>query len=583
MTRRLTKVRWVGAVGAIATILVLCWVTLGVPARQAAVLAHCAEHLKRIGEALRKYHEDYGTCPPAYVLGKDGERMHSWRVLILPQLGHQHLYEQYRFDEPWDSPNNSRLISQVPREFTCPADTARTTGETNYVAVVGCRTAWPEHLSARFSAVRDGTSNSVWVIETCSARVPWTSPNDVSLTDFANSTSGRGPHAFGSRHHPSGALAVFMDGATRFLAADVRKELLGGLGTIATGVPWPGAPCNDRLEYSESDCDPNDADGLARTEVVPVPNAAIHDKNMLYCATFQLAWDELRGINGGGPLLLEGDPALATALNASPFPRQALSSSSYVAVGGAGPSVRDEFLRQCHEKFQISIDVVPAKPVRMAGYCYLQKRLPFAAKFERLTNPLSFHVGDETVRVAAFGLAPDRPDCTTAQERQVKVVHYASDDDFVLQLTTLTDSILLAKVAPRGTLFETWEFSSRAETAADQVFRPGDSLAVPCIALLLEKNFDELCRRITNLPDDHRIDISAQITKFQLDESGVVLESFDEYSEGNEEPIDSRRRFHFDRPFLVALQEVSAERPYFLMWIANEELLLVTRERGHDK
>jgi hypothetical protein len=58
----------------------------------------CKTHLKRIGLALHNYHEVHGYFFPAYIADENGKPMHSWRVLILPYLGEDELYDQYNFD-----------------------------------------------------------------------------------------------------------------------------------------------------------------------------------------------------------------------------------------------------------------------------------------------------------------------------------------------------------------------------------------------------------------------------------------------------------------------------------------------------
>ena len=56
-----------------------------------------------------------------YVADATGRPMHSWRVLILPFLEQQSLYEQYDFREPWDGPNNIQLLGNMPDVFSCPS------------------------------------------------------------------------------------------------------------------------------------------------------------------------------------------------------------------------------------------------------------------------------------------------------------------------------------------------------------------------------------------------------------------------------------------------------------------------------
>src|SRR5690242_17032670 len=74
-------------------------------AREAARRSQCKNNLKQIGLALHNYHETYGGLPPAFVADDQGRPMHSWRVLILPFLGEQALYNEYNLSEPWDGPN----------------------------------------------------------------------------------------------------------------------------------------------------------------------------------------------------------------------------------------------------------------------------------------------------------------------------------------------------------------------------------------------------------------------------------------------------------------------------------------------
>ena len=57
------------------------------------------QNLTRISDALHYYRREHGEYPPAYTCNSDGRRMHSWRVLILPYLGYQNIYDAYDFNE----------------------------------------------------------------------------------------------------------------------------------------------------------------------------------------------------------------------------------------------------------------------------------------------------------------------------------------------------------------------------------------------------------------------------------------------------------------------------------------------------
>lgn len=47
----------------------------------------------------------------------DGRPLLSWRVHLLPRLGHADLYRRFKRDEPWDGPTNKALLGLIPTEY----------------------------------------------------------------------------------------------------------------------------------------------------------------------------------------------------------------------------------------------------------------------------------------------------------------------------------------------------------------------------------------------------------------------------------------------------------------------------------
>lgn len=70
--------------------------------------------MKAIAKALASYEQSYQRLPPVITYDQTGRPMHSWRALILEQLGEQKLAAAYRLDEPWDGPNNAQLAKYQP-------------------------------------------------------------------------------------------------------------------------------------------------------------------------------------------------------------------------------------------------------------------------------------------------------------------------------------------------------------------------------------------------------------------------------------------------------------------------------------
>ena len=112
-------------------------------AREAAARARSINNLKWIGLALHNFHSAHDQFPPAVIAGPDGKPWHSWRVLLLPYLEQAELYNQYRFDEPWDGPNNIKLLDRMPEVFRDPIHGDDRGHFTHYAALVGKATAFP--------------------------------------------------------------------------------------------------------------------------------------------------------------------------------------------------------------------------------------------------------------------------------------------------------------------------------------------------------------------------------------------------------------------------------------------------------
>ncbi|MDZ7618474.1 MAG: DUF1559 domain-containing protein, partial [Patescibacteria group bacterium] len=125
--------RWIVLVGCGIGLVVLggvLWCAVDL-ARQAAIHSGCKCPLGSLHLAMHSYHAAYGHLPPAYLADKDGKPLHSWRVLILPYVEEQDLYDA-RFDEPWNGPNNIRLAHKMPKLYHCPSE-PDSDSTTNYV------------------------------------------------------------------------------------------------------------------------------------------------------------------------------------------------------------------------------------------------------------------------------------------------------------------------------------------------------------------------------------------------------------------------------------------------------------------
>jgi hypothetical protein len=209
--------------------------------REAVHRSQCKNNLKQIGLALHNYHDKFGCFPPAFVADENGRPLHSWRVLILPFLDQSPLYNKYRFDEPWDGPNNSKLADTILPVYNCPSDdhsgTSSFSMTTNYVAIVGGETAWPESGATAFRDIRDGTSNTLLVVEVANSGIHWIEPRDLHVVQMAPSINAKSGQGISSRH-TGGAHGLIADGSVRYIrdilsAKDLRAWLTAHAGDVS--------------------------------------------------------------------------------------------------------------------------------------------------------------------------------------------------------------------------------------------------------------------------------------------------------------------------------------------------------------
>lgn len=199
-------------------------------AREAAIRSHCQNNLKQLVIALHNYHDTHLCFPPARYADANGKSMHSWRVLITPFLEASSFYSQYSFAEPWNGPNNAKLGGQFNWVFTCPSNGR--SGFTNYVAVVGPGTIWPEGKQAKIADVTDGISNTLMIVEIAHSDIHWMEPRDLPVEELATWLDPQHrPQLLGN--HIEGGLVAYADGHVELLPRDVTIERLKALVTAA--------------------------------------------------------------------------------------------------------------------------------------------------------------------------------------------------------------------------------------------------------------------------------------------------------------------------------------------------------------
>ncbi len=219
-------------------------------AREAARKMNCESHLRQLGIALQSYHQTYRALPVGCIEWRawrapPTKRQFAWSAFLLPFIEQQNLHSLINFNFPYDDPRNDKPASVRLPIFECPSAASRKTvrGLTDYGGIFGELMVDREQddglfLNDReisFLDITDGLSNTIAISEDVGGPDrEWINGRNV----FIQSGSINDPKAWSGDNeirsrHGGGAMVLFIDARTQFLADAVEQEILGGLITRA--------------------------------------------------------------------------------------------------------------------------------------------------------------------------------------------------------------------------------------------------------------------------------------------------------------------------------------------------------------
>jgi hypothetical protein len=205
----------------------------------------CLNNQKNVTLALMNYaSQNDDTLPPPYIADENGKPMHSWRVLLLPLLDQRELYNQYRFDEPWNGPNNSKLAKRMPRCYACPDRHTKNSTTTNYLLPVGPNAAFTPGVERTLDEISkaDGQGNTILILCDPNSNVNWLEPRDfeVETADLkALFKSAQHERKTGYWSSEMGLHIFYADGLGGILPATTPVEVLKALFTFNGGEVIP--------------------------------------------------------------------------------------------------------------------------------------------------------------------------------------------------------------------------------------------------------------------------------------------------------------------------------------------------------
>jgi hypothetical protein len=135
-----------------------------------------------------------------------GKPLYSGRVLLLPYLEEQALFDAFDKTQAWDSPANISLSQTTLAVFCDPSNPAPQPGQNDYLFVTGRNMAFEVGQTLSFQDFTDGLSNTIMVVETQGLGGHWAEPKDTDLTL---------PIPLPAGHYPQGNLVLYGDGSVQ--------------------------------------------------------------------------------------------------------------------------------------------------------------------------------------------------------------------------------------------------------------------------------------------------------------------------------------------------------------------------------
>jgi hypothetical protein len=351
-----------------------------------------------------------------------------------------------------------------------------------------------------------------------------------------------------------------------------------------------------RIEYSTiPEISSVDSSSLKQMSIVPtLDSPCSKNKNVIWCSSFQLAWNRMKDDVIGAPVEVVGAEELAARLNSAEQTADDLKPYSvYAAAGRIYQGIIDRIQKDMAAKFPShsvpDFGEIAFIPEGILAYSYLIANVPFEYPYRQVRVEFIFtdSNGIET-NVGAFG-AWGLLQRYKRMREQVEILYFREDynepdrdlqmKEFAIDLCKHSKpyQVVAAFIEPKASLAQSLDYISNKMVDFQKnsryknmtVLNDVDVLMVPEMFWEIDHRFVELIGKIVaNANPPMPIVEAKQSIKFKLDRYGAMLES-----EATFAVSAVPRYFIFNRPFLVYMTKRDCEQPFFVMWVDNAELL----------
>jgi len=176
-------------------------------------------NLQQIADALNAYAADHGNYPPVAITDNSGKPLLSWRVLLLPYLDEEDLYNEIDRTVSWDDPINMTVFPRMPTVFQHPTATNQNLyNQSGYYLITGPGTLFPKSGPLGPNDIIDDPTQTILVIEAKPGMIPgsWTQPIDVDYAAMQGNIGG----------DPSTEVGGLLDDGVAMATTDARGHFL---------------------------------------------------------------------------------------------------------------------------------------------------------------------------------------------------------------------------------------------------------------------------------------------------------------------------------------------------------------------
>ena len=307
------------------------------------------------------------------------------------------------------------------------------------------------------------------------------------------------------------------------------------------------------------------------------------NKNLIYCSSLQISWIDLINNLIKDPIGIENPPEYLSRLNFSKAQKFITSDDSFLSIVGQASKAykKDIFINKNHsfEKLLSNItseNNIEAENIHIVSL--MLKQVEFNNEFEGICGH-EFKFSDKTIHVKAFGIKDYSIEQRQRVYGNVYTYHDTSESHirpvkFAIKLRTLSksDEVILSNFIPEETLEKTYkniEFLVNNKYRYNPFFA-NSYITIPAIDFDVMCNYDKLTnKKLTNEKYKNRIlEKVIQRIRFKLNGYGTFSLSYNNWG------IVSRpQHYIINGPFFIYIKNKNSDMPYFMAYIANDELL----------